>query len=231
MPYFKTCNEGTSNTPQTWHDSSPSCIHDLTSPWSQMHSIGSSGSAPNRPDFPIFDGDNSNLLKYSDSSHISNQHCLKANIGTREFIDRLSLQFRTSLFRICICLVSQQLQRKSIPQSRDNPPGQRYFQSGQGSSVHERNETNSIDSIGSSPPRSVPIQIPSFDKASSFAFCDHSREDYDSDYLMSSPNIMKPLKRKGRPSIRCGFLRIIVWFRIQVPLPLLFFIQQGYGLK
>jgi len=55
MPYFKTCNEGTSNTPQTWHDSSPSCIHDLTSPWSQMHSIGSSGSAPNRPDFPIFD--------------------------------------------------------------------------------------------------------------------------------------------------------------------------------
>jgi hypothetical protein len=30
-------------------------------------------------------------------------------------------------------------------------------QSRQGSSVHERNETNSIDSIGSSPPRSVPI--------------------------------------------------------------------------
>lgn len=58
MPYLKTCNEGTSNTPQTWHDSSPSCIHDLTSPWPQMHSIGSSGSAPNRPDFPIFDGGN-----------------------------------------------------------------------------------------------------------------------------------------------------------------------------
>src|SRR6185369_5602237 len=56
MSYFKTCNEGTSNTPQTCHDSSPSCIRDLTSPWSQMHSIRSSGSAPNWPDFPIFDG-------------------------------------------------------------------------------------------------------------------------------------------------------------------------------
>ena len=90
---------------------------------------------------------------------------------------------------------------RDIRQRFRNSCRERYFQSRQGSSVHERNETNSIDSIGSSPPRSVPIQIPSFDKASSFAFCDHSHEDYDSDYLMSSPNIITPFKRKGRPQL------------------------------
>lgn len=50
--------KGTTNSPQYWNQSSPSCIHDLATPCSHAHSIGSSGSAPNRPELPVFDGDN-----------------------------------------------------------------------------------------------------------------------------------------------------------------------------